>query len=171
MCSLAVMFQAKTAVDYKVTQKMKAAGTIAKGGNADMSLPSIYKAITGSEISNHHNAGHDATATAPTRTSPRKQRRLSGNGFVHGAGHHKMQELRKKHRPCRVCSILKKANLLKGKVKNSKFGCRNCQIRTDGTDGVYVCKEHWDSQIGEDLHLAGWKADQLDGKLSDLVEA
>ena len=115
-----------------------------------------------------------ATATAPTRTSPRKHRRLSGNGFVHGAGHHKMQELGKTYRPCRVCVILKKSDLLKGRVKNSKFGCRNCQLRTDrrnGTGGVYVCKEHWDSQLGEDLHQAGWKADQLDGKLSDLVEA
>ena len=57
------------------------------------------------------------------------------------------------------------------KVKNTKFGCRNCQLRTDSTGGVYVCKDHWGVQLGEDLHQAGWKADLLDDKLSDLVEA
>ena len=47
----------------------------------------------------------------------------------------------------------------------------SCQLRANNTGGVYVCKVYWDSQLGEDLHQAGWKADMLDGKLFELVEA
>ena len=78
-----------------------------------------------------------------------------------------MQQLGKTHHQCRVCSILKNAGLLEGKVEHIKFGCRNCLLRSGA--GTYVCKKHWHSKLGEGLHQAGWNADLLDGKLSELV--
>jgi hypothetical protein len=56
--------------ETKVTQGMAKEGVRAPAGNANHSLPEVYKAVTGQEIENHHRAGDDAKTNVPIATYP-----------------------------------------------------------------------------------------------------
>jgi hypothetical protein len=70
MCIWDTFEMSKATKCTTVTPKMAKAGKLALQGNKNHSLPELFKAIEGNEITNHHAAGDDAKSNVPLAKFP-----------------------------------------------------------------------------------------------------